>query len=576
MCCSLLLRLAWLGPLLVLLGAGAFEPSRVAAAENVEVRFAYGSEKDAWLQAVTKTFNERQEKTRGGAVIRIKLLPMGSGQCVDAAFARDKNIHVISPAAAVWIRIGDARAQSQTGSKDATLTRPTRSLVRSPIVIAMWKRMAQAIGWGEIDIGWNDLADLIEESNKEKKGWGIKGFPKWGAFKFAHTHPELSNSGLLGLIAMAYAGVDKSRNLTVKDIQHPAIKRLLVDIEGSIQYYGESTGFLANSMIARGPENISAVVMYENLVIESYDPRKKCPEPIVAIYPREGTFWSDHPAGVVKAPWVTAEHAEAAEKYLDFLLAAPQQQQAVKYGFRPGDARLPPSAKIELGEMFTRAYGVDAKQPKRILEAPHGDVVDAVLKLWREQKRRTRLVLAIDVSFSMNRDEKLINARKAAVEMVEGLGENDTLTLLVFNDRVHTLLKDVSLKTGRQQIVDKINGLKAKGSTALYDAVIESCRLVGGEDTAVQAIILLSDGVDVSSKNDKQKMMGLLDAKGGSVPLIFTVAYGRPDDTDDPPDRPLLREIAKKSRAKFYDATPQNIRKAIQDINAFFGSKVKE
>jgi Ca-activated chloride channel family protein len=574
---SLMPRLAWLGPLLVLLGAGAFEPTSVTAAEPVEVRFAYGSEKDAWLQAVTKTFNERQEKTRGGTAIRIKLLPMGSGQCVDAAFAKDKNIHLLSPAAAVWMRIGDARAQAESGNKSATLVSgQTRSLVRSPVVIAMWKRMAQAIGWGEIDIGWNDLADLIEESNKEKKGWGIKGFPKWGAFKFAHTHPELSNSGLLGLMAMAYAGVDKSKNLTVKDIEHPAIKRLLVDIEGSIQYYGESTGFLANSMLARGPENISAVVMYENLVIESYDPKKKCPEPIVAIYPREGTFWSDHPAGVVKAPWVTAEHAEAAEKYLDFLLAAPQQQLAVKYGFRPGDAKLSPGTKIELGETFTQAYGVDPKQPKRVLEAPNRDVVEAILKLWREQKRRTRLVLAIDISFSMNRDMKLINARNAAAEMVEGLGENDTLTLLVFNDRVHTLLKDVPLKTGRKQIVDKIRNLKAKGSTALYDAVIESCRLVGGEDTAVQAIILLSDGVDVSSKSDKQKMMALLDGKGSSVPLIFTVAYGRPDDTDDPPDRPLLREIAKKSRAKFYDATPQNIRKAIQDINAFFGSKVKE
>ena len=51
---------------------------------------------------------------------------------------------------------------------------------------------------------------------------------------------------------------------------------------------------------------------------------------------------------------------------------------------------------------------------------------------------------------------------------------------------------------------------------------------------------------------------------------------GRPDDTDDPPDRPLLLAIAKKTNAKYYDATPENIQKAIQDINAFFGSKVKE
>ncbi len=234
--------------------------------------------------------------------------------------------------------------------------------------------------------------------------------------------------------------------------------------------------------------------------------------------------------------------------------------------------------QIPLGKMFTRAYGVDPNLPKpnRILEPPHRDVVEAILKLWQEQKRRTRLVLAIDISFSMNRDEKLVNARKAAIEMVERLGENDTLTLLVFNDRVKTVLKEVPLKTGRQKIIKAIEGLKAKGSTALYDAVIEACKVVGGDDTAVQAIILLSDGVDVSSVNSKKKMMDLIDPQLPSVPLVFTIAYGRPDDTDDPPDRPLLKEIAQRSRAKYYDATPQNIRKAIQDINAFFGSKVVE
>jgi Ca-activated chloride channel family protein len=546
-----------------------------AAAADLELLFSYGSEKDSWLKAVTKVFNANKVKLQDGGVIRVKLEPMGSGQCIDAAFSKTKKVHLISPAAAVWIKSGNARAQ-QAGGPGVALVGPTRSLVRSPIVIAMWKRMAEAIGWGKFDVGWNDLADLIEEANKEKKGWGVKGHPQWGSFKFAHTHPELSNSGLLGLIAMAYAGVDKTKNLTVKDIQHPAIKRLLVDIEGSVLYYGESTGFLAKSMLARGPENISACVLYENVVIESYDPKVKCPEPIVAVYPREGTFWSDHPVGVVKAPWVTARHAEAAEKYIEFLLAPPQQQEAVKFGFRPGDYKAAGGAKIELGKSFTKAFGVDPTMPKRILEAPGPDVVEAALKLWREQKRRTRLVLAIDISFSMNRDGKLENARKAAVEMVEGLGENDTLTLVVFNNRVQTVLKEVPLKTGRQKIVKALRELKAKGSTALYDAVMESCKLAGGDDSAVQAVILLSDGVDVSSSTPRKQMLDRLDGKTSPVPLIFTIAYGRPDDTDDPPDRPLLQLIARKSRAQYYDASPKDIRKAIQDINAFFGSKVKE
>jgi len=50
---------------------------------------------------------------------------------------------------------------------------------------------------------------------------------------------------------------------------------------------------------------------------------------------KEGTFWSDHPVGVVEREWVTSEHREAAKIYIQYLLARPQQLKAMQYGFRP-------------------------------------------------------------------------------------------------------------------------------------------------------------------------------------------------------------------------------------------------
>ena len=35
--------------------------------------------------------------------------------------------------------------------------------------------------------------------------------------------------------------------------------------------------------------------------------RDKLPFPLVAVYPAEGTFWEDHPSGVVDADWVTPQ-----------------------------------------------------------------------------------------------------------------------------------------------------------------------------------------------------------------------------------------------------------------------------
>src|SRR4029450_6272409 len=86
---------------------------------------------------------------------------------------------------------------------------PTDNLVLSPVVIAMWKPMAEAIGWGSKPGGGADVLHLA--TNKE--GGAAHGHPEWGAFKFGHTHPDYSNSGLISVLAEVYAGADKTAGL---------------------------------------------------------------------------------------------------------------------------------------------------------------------------------------------------------------------------------------------------------------------------------------------------------------------------------------------------------------------------
>ena len=92
-------------------------------------------------------------------------------------------------------------------------------------------------------------------------------------------------------------------------------------------------------MFANGPQYLSAAVLYESMVVESYS-EQNMPFPVVAIYPKEGTFWSDHPIGVVDREWVTPEHREAAKIYIQYLLDRPQQEHAITYGFRPASVEV--------------------------------------------------------------------------------------------------------------------------------------------------------------------------------------------------------------------------------------------
>jgi Ca-activated chloride channel family protein len=205
----------------------------------------------------------------------------------------------------------------------------------------MWKPMAEAIGYGKKPIGWADILALA----RSDRGWAQYGFPQWGQFKFGHTHPEYSNSGLISVIAEVYAANKKTSNLTLQDVQNPRTADFVRGVEHSVVHYGSSTGFFGRKMFEAGPQYLSAAVLYESMVIESYSQNLQFP--VVAIYPKEGTFWSDHPIGVVNRDWVTPAHKEAAQIYIKYLLARPQQERAMSFGFRPGAVDVPLASPID-------------------------------------------------------------------------------------------------------------------------------------------------------------------------------------------------------------------------------------
>lgn len=517
--------------------------------------FPYGSEKKAWINEVTQSFNEQQIKGSSGKVIRVNAIPMGSGESVTEIVEERLQAHLVSPASTAFIRLGNAQAQQKFGHD---LVGDTRELVLSPVVIAMWKPMADAIGYGSRPIGWSDVLELVGD----EKGWAHYGFPQWGRFKFGHTHPEYSNSGLISLLAEVYAATGKSGGLTLEDVNDPKTATFLRNIERGVVHYGSSTGFFGTRMFSNGPGYLSAAVMYENMVIESYD-RQQHPNiamPVVAIYPREGTFWSDHPVGIVNASWVNDEHRAAAQLYVDFLLASEQQQKAMQFGFRPADAT------IAIAAPFDAEHGVDPNEPKTTLEVPSVQVMNAIIDLWKEQKKHSRIALLLDTSGSMQGD-KIANAVTGAKEFINVLGKADQVSIYTFETRVHRLSKNLEVGLSREQLLSEAGSVIANGGTALHDAIAEAqSDLVSSlPEDRICAIVVLSDGDD---RNSRMKLAALLQQVGGNesgaAVRIFTIGYG------DGADETTLKQIAEQTQGKYYKGSTDNIRDVFKDISTFF------
>jgi Ca-activated chloride channel family protein len=314
-------------------------------------------------------------------------------------------------------------------------------------------------------------------------------------------------------------------------------------------------------MFSNGPEYLSAAVLYESMVVESYS-QSNLPFPVVAIYPKEGTFWSDHPVGIVERDWVTPEHREAAKVYIQYLLARPQQEKAIQYGFRPGSVDIPLSPPLDA------AHGIDPKEPKTTLEVPPVDVINALLQLWKSEKKHSNIALVLDTSGSMNDESKMQNAKVGARQLVQMLDDGDTFSFLPFSSELHWSGQDVSVKQGREQVLQQIDSLFAGGGTALYDSIdaaYQHLAAVKDPDAKIQSVVVLTDGADTQSSMKLNELMERIQYNGETRAIhVFTIAYGHDAKKD------VLQKIADATQAKFYEGTPQNIVDVFRDISTFF------
>ncbi len=343
-----------------------------SSGQTLELTLLYGSEKELWITDVTSSFNKEQHFSSAGKRIFVKAIPMASGEAIDEILEGHREADLVSPASSVFVELGNRESLTQSGRP---LVGETYSLVRSPLVIAMWKPTAERLGWGKKPIAWADIVKLIaSESGSGKDNHG-----SWGKFRFSHTSPQFSSSGLLTLIAEAYAASGKTDHLTLTDLRNPKVVEFLSAIEKAVPYHGSSTGFYGRLMFVADPYHVSAAALYENMVVESYS-ENGLPYPIVAVYPKEGTLWSDHPIGVVERNWVTPERREASKLYIDYLLEQHQQEKAVAYGFRPSVAGISPGPPLD------EAHGVNPNEPSTGLEIPSMPVIEGVLHLWESGK----------------------------------------------------------------------------------------------------------------------------------------------------------------------------------------------
>lgn len=116
--------------------------------------------------------------------------------------------------------------------------------------------------------------------------------------------------------------------------------------------------------------------------------------------------------------------------------------------------------------------------------------------LPNEKKRMpVNVAIVIDKSGSMQGD-KIEHARRAAVQAIDRLTDNDIVSVVVYDTNVQVIVP-ATKASDRKEIKQRIESIQANGNTALFAGVSKGAAEVRKflDDKRVNRVILLSDGL---------------------------------------------------------------------------------
>lgn len=190
-----------------------------------------------------------------------------------------------------------------------------------------------------------------------------------------------------------------------------------------------------------------------------------------------------------------------------------------------------------------------------------------------QQRRPLNLSLVIDRSGSMSGD-KLDYTKQAAQFLVQNLGVRDLLSVVLYNDRIETLMTPEHV-SNKDLITQRIGGIKAGGTTNLSGGWLEGCKMVAAHLKAerLNRVILMSDGLANRGVIETEKLVTMAQQKRAEGVTTTTMGLGRDFNED------LLIAMADAGGGAFYfiespESAPLIFKEELQGLLSVVGQNL--
>jgi Ca-activated chloride channel family protein len=545
-------------------GSGATpEPAEVAAwtPDSAVLTVAASPVMAPVLGELAALFNEQGDRAPDGKNLKVEVVAYDPEEMVSVAQARPP-FQAISPDSSLWLdrleqQWADNAADAEQSSDSAMPIAQRRIASQqryavSPIVLAAWEDVARGLGWPDAPVSWQDVQQRATQDPD---------------FKWSHANTKHA-SGLLAVLAEFYAGAGLTRGLTVEAATGTATLDYVQAVEGTVRFYGENEDQVVARLREEGQDFLDLFVAQERVVIDWN--REHPSERLIALYPAEGTLWTDHPLALLELgqqadePAVTANQRRTFQAFGEFLTSAEAQQHLLQAGYRPADLNI---ALDSVDSPFAANDAVDWRQPQTTLQMPPAEVVDVVRDYWYYTKRPTNVYLVVDTSGSMEGSK--LTAAKGALKafLAQIRGDRDRVGIIEFGSGI----KDYALLTAlddptRQRLDAMIDRMEATGGTALIDAAYAGVATLQQENQpdAINAVVVMTDGLENESSHDLYDLQALMRENPALPIVVFTIGFG--DDADEE----TLTEMARIGGGQYRSAGEADIEELYRIISTYF------
>jgi uncharacterized membrane protein len=187
-------------------------------------------------------------------------------------------------------------------------------------------------------------------------------------------------------------------------------------------------------------------------------------------------------------------------------------------------------------------------------------IMPVIMKPPEHKERQRALVLIIDKSGSMGREEKLDYAKAAAHAAAGTLKDNDLIEVIGFDSQPFVVVPLEPMSTARPYLGQMIDRLKARGTTYLMPALKQADSDLAPSGAAIKHMVILTDGETGGTAAMYYDLVATMHRQGGVT--VSTIAIGNEANVR------LLDSISKYGGGALYqtssaEALPQII---LQDV----------